>query len=230
VPSLDDLQQQQQSQNLDWILRGLDGNVKDTQTRIERIETFLRDYEDSRVGAFDEVGNPWMWQVLSKRSGAWPGLTQAQIHSYSVTDASSQSPGSPAIGVIPGNHIDTTGGATWIPTLNGTVIAPLPTPPALPPFLAIDPDASMAYFHLTVNPLDGSGATPAGAITALEIDADDGSGLPDDTNTDLYQICAFLTVTGPDSSGNYSVKSNEGGVSGSQVYQACGSTALLGLQ
>lgn len=147
-------------------------------------------------------------------------------HNYTVVDASHLTPGNPSISVVPGNHLDSTGGSSWTPTLGGTPIAP--TIPR--PHLIISSSATVAYFNATVKPTDGSGSSPAGAFTALEIDADSGfSGLPENTLTNIYQICAYLIVSGPDGAGNYTVSSNEGGVGGSQVYQFCGGP-LFGLQ
>ena len=79
---------------------------------------------------------------------------------------------------------------------------------------------------MTVNPLDGSGATPIGAITAIEIDADTGDGIPTSTTTNVYQLCAY--ISGSIDSGNASVVSLEGGVSNSQCVQRCGGGMLFG--
>lgn len=141
-------------------------------------------------------------------------------HNYTVYNASSGA--TPMISVTPGNHIDGTGSSTYIPTLGGTAISPLPAPT-----LVVSASATMAYFKATTNPQDGTGALPAGAFTALEIDADTGSGLPPNDNTHIYQICAMITVT--ISGGIAKVVSNEGGVAGSQVYQYCNGP-LFGLQ
>lgn len=150
------------------------------------------------------------------------------LHNYAVYDASEGS--TPKISVTPGNHYDSSGGTVWVPTLDGNVINVQIGSPLAWPTLTIDPAATVAYFNITVNPLDGSGTLPAGAITAIEIDADTGGGVPVNTNTNVNQAVAYLTVTIDDESGNATVTSNEGGVSASQVYQACLGSALFGTQ
>lgn len=142
-----------------------------------------------------------------------------QVHNYTVINASSGA--TPAFIVTPGNHKDSTGGSTWVPTIGGVLITNVPGPKANP-----STSDTMVWFEITVNSFDGTGAAPAGAITAIEIDF--GTAIPSDDNTHVYQLVANILVTV--TSGIANVSSLEGGVAGSQVYQACGTSGLLGLQ
>jgi hypothetical protein len=147
-------------------------------------------------------------------TGGGPG---APAHAYSVRDATSN--GTTQVIVTPGNHLDTTsGGTAWVPTIGGTAINA-----GTPPKLTVSSSDTMIWFKISVNPLDGSGTTPAGQITAIEIDS--GSSLPANTNTEVYQVVDYITVNG-----STSVTTQNGGVSGSQVIQPCGGSLLFGLQ
>lgn len=143
-------------------------------------------------------------------------------HNYSVINASVGT--TPKIIVTPGNHYDSTGGQTWIPTINGNPINIQIGSPAAYPSLIVGSSDNVVYFKITTNPQDGSGASPAGAITAIEIDS--GTSLPNNDNATFYQPVAYITVT---ITSVAVVTSNEGGVSNSQDYQFCGGSALYGV-
>lgn len=134
-----------------------------------------------------------------------------KAHNYTVKNASSGA--TPKVTVTPGNHQDFTNGVgtIWTPTINGTLITN-PTAPAL----TVGSSDTVVYFKITVNPLDGSGATPPGQITAIEINS--GTSVPAADNTHVYDLCANITVT--ISGGVATVVSNEGGVTASRGYIA----------
>lgn len=141
------------------------------------------------------------------------------FHNYQIADASNGI--NAAITVSAGNHFDSSTGNTWIPTINSVYITN-----AIPPALSVTNTTTVCYFEATVNPLDGSGATPIGAITALTINA--GSSVPNSTNVYVRQLCSQMIVS--IGSNSASVANKEGGVSGSQNYFPCGSSPTFCVQ
>jgi len=72
---------------------------------------------------------------------------------------------------------------------NGNVPFAVPVgTPLTYPRLQLDPAATCCYLNATVD-------STTGFITAMEIDADTGGGLPASTSTNWYQLLSSLTVT-----------------------------------
>jgi len=112
----------------------------------------------------------------------------------------------PQISVTPGNHKDSTGGVTWIPTIGNVTIDTVPAP-----VLVVGSGDTKVWFKGTINTLTG-------AMTALEIDS--GTSLPADDSTHFYQLLTNISVD--ISTGTAKVTVLGGGVSGSQNYFYCG--------
>lgn len=185
------------------------------------------DYTESKtpltgigVGFADAVDNSGRIPTLIP-PGDRPATTASNyLHGYSVVNSSNNNQAS--LMVTPANHLDTTNGSTWIPKISGVYITN-----TIPPRLNVTNTSTNVYFQISVNDLSGSGATPAGAITALSINVASGA-IPASTNTNQYQLVSGIrVVNGPNV---FSVVSLNSGVSGSQVTQPCLGTILLGLQ
>lgn len=114
----------------------------------------------------------------------------------------------PQIAFTPGNHKDSVGGSTWVPTVGGITIDTLPAP-----VLIVGSTATKVWFKGAINPATG-------AMTALEIDS--GTAIPADTTTAFYQLVTNISVD--ISTGVAKVNVLGGGVSGSQNYFYCGIT------
>lgn len=188
------------------------------------IEIVKQIYRGDNIGRGDATplqngDNGYSLQVTRKGGSQDNPGTSNGLHAYSVVNASSGS--SPAFLVLPGNHYDATGGEVWIPTLGGVPIFPLPYPTI--PCTTMD---TSVYFHFTVNPTDGSGASPAGAVTAAEIDVS--SSVPPNTLTDIYQLCDGITVTV--TGGVALVVPASMGVTGVVAMKNCAGTIVFGPQ
>ena len=188
---------QQQNSNLDYILRTLESNQKDGENRLDRVERFLNDWQAWRIAAFDEVGNPWIWEVLSKRSGAWPGIAgTTQTYPFNVTDKSAGGAHG-IISVLQGTVTDLTNSSTvWGSTPNNIYIndpvygnVPFNVPVGgRAPELQLNSAATVVYLNATVN-------STTGYITAMQILGDTGAGMPASTSTQWNELIANLTVT-----------------------------------
>jgi hypothetical protein len=221
VPSLDEPAPMPQD---DWAFRNLASNVDAQGRQIDDLVRLLSGYIPQQFSAFDQSGQPFNWETLARLSGAWPGIVATSIlHNYTVYDASLGA--TPKIRVTPGNHVDGTGGGSYIPTINGTAINVQTGSPPAYPALTVGGSDTLVWFKIATNAQDGTGTLPAGAITSIEIHS--GTTLPANDNVTVYQIVAMIVVT---ISGSVaSVKSLEGGVAGSQAYQYC-QGALFGIQ
>ena len=130
------------------------------------------------------------------------------------------------ISVVAGSVTDTTNSnAAWTGTtgniiyMNDPVAGNVPFalaltgPPVRQPYLQLNSAATCCYLNATVD-------ATTGFITAMEIDADTGSGMPASTSTNWYALLSTLAVT--ITAGVASVKINDDGAQSNLFFAICG--------
>jgi hypothetical protein len=60
---------------LDAIFRGIDEQIRQLTTRADNVDNLIRPYHADRISGFDDGGNPTVFNVLTRRDGAWAGIT-----------------------------------------------------------------------------------------------------------------------------------------------------------
>lgn len=212
MPNYDDDLGGNRLSQMDFIVRQIEQNYATQQRAIDDIQRLLSGFTSQQIAAFDLAGVPSAWDVLTRRAGSWRGIL-LPLRPYQVYDASSGT--TPKIGVIPSTTTDAVHffNPPWTPTIDGNPInVPIGMPPAYP-LLTIDPAATVAYTHATI---DSSG----GAITAIAVEADTGGGFPNSTATDWYMLLTTLAVTFS-SGGNAIVTVQNNGWFGPILYSTC---------
>lgn len=138
---------------------------------------------------------------LSTPIGILPLTRSLDYYAYDVSFGLT-----PQLSFTPGNHRDSTGGATYIPTIGGVALT-APTPP----ILVVGSTDTVVYF---ICPIDATTGAFTGAPTIVS-----GTSVPDDNSTHAYQLLTNIIVT---LSTIASIQVQGGGVGGSQNYSYCG--------
>jgi len=164
---------------------------------------------------------------------AIPGTaTASTIRPFFTIDASAGGANG-LISVSAGSVTDLTNSSTVWTGISGNIIymndpvdgnvpfaKPLTGPPARQPYLQLSPTATCCYLKATVD-------ATTGFITAMEIDADTGSGLPASTSTNWYYLLSTLAVT--ITAGKASVKCYNDGAQSSLNFAICNPSVSLPL-
>ena len=146
---------------------------------------------------------------------------------FFTTDASAGGT-TPFISVTAGTVTDLTNSAEVWTGLSGNIIymndpvdgnvpfaLQLVGPPVRQPKLQISTSATCSYLNATID-------SSTGFITAMEIDADSGGGLPSSTMSNWYQLLSTLSVSIDPMSGVASVNLANDGAQSSLYFKSCG--------
>ena len=169
----------------DLKIRGLQSQLDSLQRTVDDLNNLLQQYGPKQIYAFDAGSNPISFMALSEYAGSWPGIISASPLPFSPYQVPNpDAPGTPLIGITPSTITDSTNSdEAWSPTLAGTPINTIPAPS-----LSISTSATCLYFKSTIT-------TASGKISAIEIDADTGGGIPPSTDAIWYLLLSGLTVT-----------------------------------
>ena len=193
----------------DWDAINLKSNVRQLTQQVDDLQRLLSGYRDGLISAFDEGYNPTQYQMLLKRSGAWPGITGGTTgsypwHLYNTTTGST-------------GQVQLNGGDDQVAQLNGFVCNvngnPSDTQTGMPPAYPQLAVAGNGYIYAKAVPTTAGTASP---LTSLDLTFQTSVQAQDTSNPAAYYWMLVATISNyaVDGSGNVSFTVNNATGSG----------------